>query len=436
MQGRQSFSRRGRVLVAFGLALAVLTATAASANAAPPMLKPGAVFTQSNTAPLNRVIAYNRGADGQLTKAGDFPTGGSGRPAGNPPPFSGFPVIDSMGSVNLSDDGDNNSCLFVVNAGTNAGPNGSVSSFRVRPDGLQLADQKDSGGPRPASLSSTTRGPGKQIMYVLNSDNTSASIRGFYVSGQCTLTQIPGSDRPLPSQDSVPATVRFDEHGRFLAVSERYAPGPPLPVGGNGDVVVYRVDSSGVTTTQTVNPMDAAHRTPYGLDYNSKSDILSVTHEQIDPTFPASVAQSKVATYRQGDDGTLVRLDSELSPGAACWNLFTDNSKFLFVTNPAGGTGPTPPFTGTGGVRSYRVDRDGQMTFVNAQNTQYEAIDNALSHNDQFLYVLSATVLTSPPLPPSSAIDTYAIDQQTGAITPIDRDQVPNGNSTSGLAAW
>jgi hypothetical protein len=76
------------------------------------------------------------------------------------------------------------------------------------------------------------------------------------------------------------------------------------------------------------------------------------------------------------------------------------------------------------------------MTFVNAQNTQYEAIDNALSHNDQYLYVLSATVLTSPPLPPSSAIDTYAIDQQTGAITPIDRDQVPNGNSTSGLAAW
>jgi hypothetical protein len=54
---------------------------------------------------------------------------------------------------------------------------------------------------------------------VLNSDNSSASIRGFYVSGSCELTRIAGSDRNLPTQDSVPATVRFDEHGRFLGAA-------------------------------------------------------------------------------------------------------------------------------------------------------------------------------------------------------------------------
>jgi 6-phosphogluconolactonase len=416
MQGRECFSRRERVLVAFGLALTALMATAAGAEAAPPMLKPGAVFTQSNTAPNNRVLAYNRGADGQLNKVDEFATGGSGRPAGNPPAFTGFPVLDSMGSVNLSDDGDNNSCLFVVNAGSN-----DVSSFRVRPDGLQLADKEQSGGTRPASVSSTTSGPGKQIMYVLNSDDASASIRGFSVSSSCALTVIPGSDRALPSQLGVPATVRFDEHGQFLAVTERYAPAAPA---GNGDIVVYRVNSSGVTTTQTINP--SPERTPYGLDYNKKSDILSVTNEAVDaPPFP----NSTVSTYRQNSDGTLTPLDTEPSPGAACWNLFTDNGKFLLVTNPAGKfLSPA-----SANVLSFTVDRNGQMARVDQENTPFEAIDNALSHDDKYLYVLSANVVTPGT---DSAINGFAVDQRTGALTPIDQELILGSNSTSGMAAW
>ena len=217
-----------RISVLSGLLMVALAAMATDASAD---LTPGAVFTSSNTVP-NRVIAYNRGADGQLTPAGEVLTGGNGRPVGNPPAFTGFPVLDSMGPVNLGDDGDNKSCLFVVNAGSN-----TVSSFRVRSSGLELVDQQSSGGSRPASVTSTTRGPSKYVMYVLNSDNTTASFRGFEVSGKCDLSAIPGSDRALPSQSSVPATIRFDEQGKFLTVSERYAPGP-APAG-NGDLVSY-----------------------------------------------------------------------------------------------------------------------------------------------------------------------------------------------------
>ena len=187
--------------------------------------------------------------------------------------FTGFPVLDSMGSVNLSDDGDGKPCLFVVNAGSN-----TVSSFRVGPDGLELADQKPSGGSRPASLTSNSRGGSKQVLYVLNSDNATASFRGFNVSVSCVLTQIPGSDRALPSQASVPATIRFDERGRHLAVSERFAPAQPA---GSGDIVVYPVDSNGLTGTPAVTP--SPERTPYGLDYNHH-DILSVTNEAVDAT--------------------------------------------------------------------------------------------------------------------------------------------------------
>jgi len=399
-----------RISVLSGLLIVALAAMATDASAD---LTPGAGFTSSNTVP-NRVIAYNRGADGQLTPAGEVLTGGNGRPVGNPPAFTGFPVLDSMGPVNLGDDGDNKSCLFVVNAGSN-----TVSSFRVRPSGLELADQESSGGSRPASVTSTTRGPGKYVMYVLNSDNTTASFRGFEVSGKCDMSAMPGSDRALPSQSSVPATIRFDEQGKFLTVSERYAPGP-APVG-NGDLVSYPVDKGGLTGPAVVSP--SADRTPYGLDYNHQG-ILSVTNEHVDaPPFP----NSTVSTYRQNKDGTLEVLDTEPSPGAACWNLFSNNGKFLFVTNPAG------DLVGTGDVRAYTVDRNGQMSFVNSAGTPFEAIDNALSNNSKYLYVLSTPVVFPAP---NSSITAFAIDNKTGAITQIDEEIIVGDNSTSGLAAW
>ena len=409
-------SRLALVCAAAGLCFVcmwMLAAGVAGASTAQeqPKLTPGAVFTSTNTVP-NRVLAYNRDASGQLTLVQDIRTGGNGKPAGNPP-FTGFPVLDSMGSVNLSDDGDGKPCLFVVNGGSN-----SVSSFRVGPGGLELADQKPSGGSRPASLTSNSRGGNKQVLYVLNSDNATASFRGFNVSGSCVLTQIPGSDRALPSQASVPATIRFDERARHLAVSERFAPAQPA---GNGDIVVYPVDSNGLTGAPVVTP--SPERTPYGLDYNHH-DILSVTNEHVDaPPFP----NATVSTYRQLEDGTLVHLDTEPSPGAACWNLFSNNGKFLYVTNPAGKFVP-----GSANVLSFSVDHDGQMTRVDQENTPFEAIDNALSHDDKYLYVLSANVVTPGT---ESAINAFAIDANTGALTPIDEERIP-GNSTSGLAAW
>jgi 6-phosphogluconolactonase (cycloisomerase 2 family) len=235
----------------------------------------------------------------------------------------------------------------------------------------------------------------------------------------CDLTKIPGSDRALPAQAGVPATIRFDEPGKFLTVSERFAPAQPA---GNGDLVSYRVDSSGRTGPAVVSA--SPRRTPYGLDY-SKQGILSVTNEHVDaPPFP----NSSVSTYKQNNDGTLVELDNEPSPGAACWNLFTDNGKFLFVTNPAGKFIP-----GSANVKSFAVDKNGQMTFIDQENTPFEAIDNALSHNDRFTYVVSSNVV-SPGT--DSAISAFAIDKNSGALTPIDEELIPGSTSTSGLAAW
>ena len=73
---------RGRVLAALAMAVLGLAATAGAADAQ--TLTPGAVFTETNLVP-NSVVAFNRSADGTLTPAGQFPTGGNGRPSGNPP---------------------------------------------------------------------------------------------------------------------------------------------------------------------------------------------------------------------------------------------------------------------------------------------------------------------------------------------------------------
>jgi 6-phosphogluconolactonase (cycloisomerase 2 family) len=396
--------------MAIALAAAVFTVAATASSAlGESRLTPGAVFTETNTAP-NYVLAFNRSADGTLTAAGQFATGGDGRPMGNPP--SGFPTLDSSGAVELSADGDNRSCLFVVNAGSN-----TVSSFRVRPDGLELADQRPTGGSRPISVTSTSRGEDKQLLYVLNSDAGTASIQGYYVSGSCRLTQIPGSSRPTSSPDSVPAQIRFDRRGRVLAVSERFANG------GNGDIDIFPVDRKGVAGAPVVNA--SAQRTPYGLDFNNH-DILSVANEDAPPPF---VSGSTVTTYALSDDGTLTPLDTKPSPGAACWNVFTNNGKFLYVTKPLG---QSPFGTGTN-VDAFRVDRDGTMTLVDSQTTSHNALDDALSHDSRFLYVLSDAII--PPAP-TSAINEFAIDPGSGALTPIGSVELPGSSSTAGLAAW
>ena len=99
-----------------------------------------------------------------------------------------------------------------------------------------------------------------------------------------------------------------------------------------------------------------------------------------------------------------MRLDSELSPGAACWNLFTNNGKFLYVTNPAGKFAP-----GGANVTAFQVDRDGQMTLVDKENTPFEAIDNALSHGAS---TCTCSRPTSSLRAPQSAINASAIDRR------------------------
>ena len=106
----------------------------------------GAVYTLSNLAGGNSVVAFSRSGNGALSPLGTYPTGGLGAGAG----------LGSEGSVVLSHDG---RILLAVDAGSD-----SITSFRVGKSGaLAWADRVPSGGDHPISV--TTNG---RLVYAVN----------------------------------------------------------------------------------------------------------------------------------------------------------------------------------------------------------------------------------------------------------------------------
>ena len=416
-----SIALRWRSLVALGAGLVAVVGMAGPASAAPndQALTPGAVFTQTNTAP-NYVAVFNRGADGKLVAAGQVATGGNGQPAGNPP--FGLPFADSAGNVELASDGDSRSCLFVTNIASN-----TVSSFRVGSDGIELADQRPTGGSRPVSLTSNRRGPLSLLLYVLNADVSAASIQGYFVSVNCALTPIAGSHQLTTAQAGLPAQIAFNSRGTVLAVSQR------ISAGGHGDFNVFPVDGNGVAGAAIASPSSGAN--PYGLAW-TKHDQLTVSNANV----PG--AASSVSSYQLTESNTLVPVGpAEVpSPGLACWNVITDNGKFLYITNPAG-----PFVPGGTSITAYTIGQDGSLASagpgVNVPavpvapgvSLPLNAIDEALSVNSQYLYVLANQMI--PFAGPLSTINQYSIDQRTGGLTFVGAVEMPR-NSTSGLAAW
>src|SRR5438093_10683965 len=130
----------------------------------------GNVYTETNAASGNAILAYARSASGALSWSGTYPTGGLGSGSG----------LGSQGAVTVSDNG---AWLYAVNAGSN-----DVSAFAIDGDVLTLTDRVASGGTQPISV--TANGG---LVYVLNAGTR--TISGFSsVNGAL----IPVTDRRTP----------------------------------------------------------------------------------------------------------------------------------------------------------------------------------------------------------------------------------------------
>lgn len=302
----------------------------------------GAVFTLSNAAAGNSVLAFSRAADGSLSPAGTFATTGNGTGAG----------LGSQGSVALSNDG---RFLFAVNAGSN-----SVTSFAVDGASLTPIGTVASGGTLPISL--TVHG---SLLYVLNGGGTE-NITGFSISPNGALSVLAGSSRPLSGTGVMPAQVSFDPSGRWLVVTEK----------ATNLIDVYAVGANGYASAPVVNP--SSGQTPFGFAFNQHGVLI------VSEAFGGAPNASAVSSYTVGAGGTLQVVSASVptTETAACWVAVTGNGKFAYATN-----------TGSASATGFEV-HDAALSILNADGrtgtTGTTPIDAAVSRNSQYLYTLNA----------------------------------------------
>ena len=121
------------------------------------------MFVQTDNTAGNQIVAYARAADGTLTAANTYATGGLGGVlAGS--------VVDHLASQGSLVYDQRHALLYAVNAGSD-----TVSVFSVRGDRLSLIQVLGSGGTFPVSVA--VHG---DIIYVLNAEN-GGNVQGYFV---------------------------------------------------------------------------------------------------------------------------------------------------------------------------------------------------------------------------------------------------------------
>jgi 6-phosphogluconolactonase (cycloisomerase 2 family) len=336
---------------------------------------PGAVYTLTNATGGNAVKVFERGHDGSLAPAGEYPTGGTGTGGG----------LGNQGAVVL--DGRR---LFAVNAGSD-----SISSFEVKHDRLELVDVEPSGGDRPISVT-VHRG----LAYVLNAGG-SGGISGFHVSHSGELRPLAGSLHPLSGDAVDPAQISFDPEGESLVVTEK----------ATNLIDVFDLDER----TGRVDDLDthaSAGMTPFGFGFRGEEHLI------VSEAFGGAPDASAVSSYELDDgDVDVITPSVRTTETAACWIVVTGDGRHTYTTN-----------TGSASISGYRISRDGRLTLLDADGktgvTGAGPIDMALSEGSRFLYSLNAG---------ADSISGFRVERD-GSLTSVGEVAgVPDG--ATGLAA-
>jgi 6-phosphogluconolactonase len=338
-------------------------------------LHAGAVYVLTNQVD-NTVAVFRRAADGTLTAAGEFSTGG----AGDPVPQGTDPATDPLASQGALILGQGNQFLFAVNAGSN-----QISVLKISMAGLDLAGVFDSGGVRPISLALH-----EDLLYVLNEGGT-PNITGFTVGDDGTLTPLAGSTQPLIGDTAAdPAQVSFNPDGTLLIVTEK---------AGNR-IDSYTIDANGLPSAPIDNPSNGM--TPFGFAFNNPGFLV------VSEAAGGAPNGSAASSYGAGDDGILSVTSGSVpnSQTASCWVVITNNGHLVFVSN-----------TGSGTISSYNLtSNDGTLSLVDSVAADTGAnsapIDIALNVSSRYLYVLAAGL---------QSVVSFRVEHD-GSLTMVDTD--------------
>jgi 6-phosphogluconolactonase len=330
--------------IASGLLLAFLLPLSAIAGGGPI----GAVYTMSNAAEGNSVLAFDRDLVGKLTPAGEFDTGGLGTGAG----------LGNQGGVIIDPA---NRWLFVVNAGSD-----DISVFAIDEDGLTLVDREPSGGENPISLTYSGN-----LLYALNAGGAAGGtdeISGFTVGADGTLTPIPGSTQLLSAANTGPAQVSFNTDGDVLVVTEK----------ATSLIDTFTVGSDGVAVP--ANTFASSGMTPFGFAIGKRDQVF------VSEAVGGATDQSSVSSYQLGKDGSLAVISPSVgtTETAACWAIVSHDGRFTYTTN-----------AGSGSISGYRIGFDGSLALLDANgrtgNTGKDSgpLDMAFSNDGRNLYTLN-----------------------------------------------
>ena len=305
----------------------------------------GAVYTMTNATTGNSVLLFNRAADGTLTAAGSFATGGSGTGRG----------LGNQGALVLSE---GQRWLFAVNAGSN-----EISVFAVKRAGLVLVDKVPSGGTRPVSLTVDDN-----LLYVLNAGGTD-NITGFTIGRRGKLSPLPGSTRLLSGTGTAPAQVQFNPKGNVLVVTEK----------ATNLIDTYTVGDDGLANGPFVQA--SAGVTPFGFAFDRRGRMY------VSDAAGGAPGASSVSSYRVSSSGNIQAISpaAATTETAACWVVISNNGRFAYTTN-----------TGSGSISGYRVAKDGSLTLRDADGRTGDTgagsapLDMSLSRDGRYLYTLNS----------------------------------------------
>ena len=374
-------------VVVAALAAPAFASTASASTAAPSSGHSGysgashAVFVQTDATSGNHVVAYHRAADGALSPAGSYPTGGLGGVLGGS-------VVDHTASQGSLTYDPWHSLLYAVNAGSN-----TVSVFAVSGDHLALRQVLSSGGTFPVSVA--VHG---DLVYVVNALN-GGSLQGYRVFGS-VLVPLSGSGRALglnpgasPQFTNTPGQVAFTPDGSRLIVTTK--------ANGN-DIDVFDVGFAGYLSAAPVVNSEPG-TVPFAITFDSYGHLVI-----------AEAGTNALATFTISGHGTLSQLDAVgTGEAATCW--VAPAGSFLFASNA--GSAAESGFTSAAG---------GQLTLLGATATDAGTVDASAAAGGRFLSVQTGG---------AGIVDEYAVGAG-GALSQIGSVAVPDAAGGEGIVGF
>jgi 6-phosphogluconolactonase (cycloisomerase 2 family) len=382
-------SRRLLPAAAAAVAVAAFTVPAASASASTASagirahrdFDSGAVFAMTDNTGGNAVVAYHRAADGTLTQAGVYPTGGLGGQ------LSGSVVDHTASQGALAYDADRQ-LLIAVNPGSD-----TISVFAVFGDRLVLRQVVSSGGDFPVSV--TVHGSRAYVLDALGG----GALSGYRISDEGRLSPLPGSLRALglgttaaSAFTATPGQVAFTPDGSAVLVTTKAT--------GN-DVDVFAVRDGGLlSATPTVNAEPGT--VPFAVAFGHDGQVLL-----------AEAGPSALASFALSNGGVLTQLDvADTGQAATCWVVRA--GQFFYTSN-----------AGSGSVSGYTSAESGQLTALGNTATDAGTVDAAAAAGGHFVYVQTGK---------AGIVDEFAVGSG-GALTPLGSVTVPGAVGGEGIAA-